>query len=283
MISPFTTFIYFSILTTIYFVLKFMLTEKHDSKNKSLGIALGICYLIIMILLQLSSNMANAKEKCGGTPQTIAAINYTIIPNLFIFGALLMVMMFFPGWKAPFSNTIGYLCVKWSVNDIFINMLDEGKTKTNKLLKMVYSDPSMMINEMTPENFNLFISRMTGKEGGIGPIVDAKAVQEGNKAIPSVPPLKGGRRKQKGGGSGSILNSNYKKSIPELYNLVVIKDKIAEFLWYMFTGYLVIQNSDSYINTIKCKRSPDELEAKLTNMMDNPKKKKKKQKWKLGY
>ena len=114
-----------------------MLTEKHDSKNKSLGIALGICYLIIMILLQLSSNMANAKEKCGGTPQTIAAINYTIIPNLFIFGALLMVMMFFPGWKAPFSNTIGYLCVKWSVNDIFINMLDEGKTKTNKLLKMV--------------------------------------------------------------------------------------------------------------------------------------------------
>jgi|TARA_B000000477_G_C6056348_1_gene212469 hypothetical protein len=245
MISPFTTFIYFSILTTVYFVLKFMLTEKHDSKNKSLGIALGICYLIIMILLQISSNMANAKEKCGGTPQTIAAINYTIIPNLFIFGALLMVMMFFPGWKAPFSNTIGYLCVMGAgIKETFTNILKTDSN--NKLLKMVYRDPSMMINEMTPENFGIFINKM-------------------------------------GSPPNSILSANYKKFIPELYNFVVIKDKIAEFLWYMFTGYLVIQNSNSYINTIKCKRSPDELEAKLTNMMDNPKKKEKKQKWKLGY
>ncbi len=222
-----------------------MLTEKHDSKNKSLGIALGICYLIIMILLQISSNMANAKEKCGGTPQTIAAINYTIIPNLFIFGALLMVMMFFPGWKAPFSNTIGYLCVMGAgIKETFTNILKTDSN--NKLLKMVYRDPSMMINEMTPENFGIFINKM-------------------------------------GSPPNSILSANYKKFIPELYNFVVIKDKIAEFLWYMFTGYLVIQNSNSYINTIKCKRSPDELEAKLTNMMDNPKKKEKKQKWKLGY
>jgi len=245
MISPFTTFIYFSILTTLYFVLKYFITEKHGSTNKSLGIALGICYLIIMVLLQLSSNMANAKEKCGGTPQTISAINYTIIPNLFIFGALIMVMMFFPGWKAPFSNTIGYLFVMvLNVKETFINMLKAESN--NKLLKMVYRDPSMMINEMTPENFDLFINKM------------------------GTPP-------------NSILGVNYKKYIPDLYNLVVIKDKIAEFLWYMFTGYLVIQNSDSYINSIKCKRTPDELEGKLANMMDNPKKKKKKQKWKLGY
>ena len=66
-------------------------------------------------------------------------------------------------------------------------------------------------------------------------------IELSNTSIPIAVPIKGGRRrKQKGGGSGSILNSNYKKNIPELYNLVVIKDKIAEFLWYMFTGYLVI-------------------------------------------
>uniref|UniRef100_A0A6C0JBX9 Uncharacterized protein n=1 Tax=viral metagenome TaxID=1070528 RepID=A0A6C0JBX9_9ZZZZ len=246
MISPFTTFIYFSILTTVYFVLKYFIAEKHGSINKSLGTALGLCYLIIMVLLQLSSNIANAKEKCGGTPQTISAINYTIMPNLFIFGALVVVMMVFPGWKAPFSNTIGFSFVKWILNakGTFIKMLKEKSN--NKLLQMVYSDPSMMINEITPENFDLFINKM------------------------GVPP-------------NSILGVDYKKYIPDLYNLVVIKDKIAEFIWYMFTGYLVIQNSDSYINSIKCKRTADELEAKLANMMDNPKKKKKKQKWKLGY
>ena len=52
--------------------------------------------------------IANAKEKCGSM-QLMPAVIYTIIPNLFIFGGLLMALMFFPGWKAPFSNTIGYV------------------------------------------------------------------------------------------------------------------------------------------------------------------------------
>jgi len=130
------------------------------------------------------------------------------------------------------------------IKEVFTNVLKTDSN--NKLLKMVYRDPSMMINEMTPENFGLFISKM------------------------GTPP-------------NSILSANYKKFVPELYNLVVIKDKIAEFVWYMFTGYLVIQNSNSYIMSIKCKRSAVELESKLTNMLDNPKKKEKTQKWKLGY
>ena len=60
---------------------------------------MGIIYLAIMTAMQLSANLKNAKEKCGGTPQLVPAINYTILPNLLIFGGLLMAMMFFPGWK----------------------------------------------------------------------------------------------------------------------------------------------------------------------------------------
>ena len=69
----------------------------------------------------------------------------------------------------------------------------------------------------------------------------------------------------------------------DLYDLVVLKDRIAEYLWYMLTGALVIQNSHSYIMSIKCNRSASELEGKLANIMNNPKKKKKPQKWALGY
>lgn len=245
MISPFSTLIYFFAITTIYFVIKYFLTEKHGAKSKGLGIALTICYLIVMLLLQFSTNLANAKEKCGGTPQIVPAINYTLMPNLFIFGGLLMVMMFFPGWKAPFSNTLGYLTVMLiGIKEVFTNVLKTDSN--NKLLKMVYRDPSMMINEMTPENFELFITKM-------------------------------------GSPPNSILSADYKKYVPDLYNLVVLKDSIAEFIWYMFTGYLVIQNSNSYIMSIKCKRDASELEGKLSNMLNNPKKEKKKQKWKLGY
>ena len=145
MISPFTSFIYFVGLTTVYFTLKYFLAEKHGAKNKGLGIALTVVYLIVMVLLQFGTNMKNATEKCGGTPQTFAAFNYTIMPNLFIFGLLLMIMLFFPGWKSPFSNTLGYIIVKFAgAQETFVNMLKQSGN--NKLLSMVYEDPSMMIN-----------------------------------------------------------------------------------------------------------------------------------------
>lgn len=246
MISPMTTMIYFFILTSIYFLLKYYLAEKYSVKdNNALRIPLTIIYLVIMLFIQISTNIANAREKCGGTPQTLKAINYTIGPNLLIFGSMLAVMTLFPGWKAPFSNTIGYMItLLGSVKTVFTSMLKTDSN--NKLLKAVYRDPSMMINEITPENFNLFISRM-------------------------------------GSSQNSILASNYRDYLPDLYDLVVVKDKVAEFLWYMLTGALVIQNSHTYIMSIKCKRTEDELEAKLTRALDNPKKEKKPETWTVGY
>lgn len=51
----------------------------------------------------------------------------------------------------------------------------------------------------------------------------------------------------------------------------------------MLTGILVILNSHSYIMSMKCIRSVDELSGKLDKAFSNPKKEKKKPKWKLGY
>lgn len=222
------------------------MVDQYGAASKGLGIVMTIVYLAIMIIIQFSANYTNAREKCGGTPQLVPALNYTVIPNLLIFGGLLMAMMFFPGWKSPFSNTIGYLVTMLlNIKSVFTNMLVSDSN--NKLLKMVYRDPSMMINEITPDNFQIFLSKMSGSKH-------------------------------------SILNSNYKQFVPQLYNLVVIKDKIAEYIWYLLTGALVISNSYSYIMTIKCKRSVSELEAKLNSTMEKDKKpKKKQQKWKMGY
>ena len=287
MISPTTSLIYFSILTISYFLLNYYICGKYDvRKNSSLGVILITCYLAIMLIIQLRANMHNIREKCGGTPQTLSAINYTVMPNLFIFGSLLMVMMFFPGWKAPFSNTLGYMFVYLlNIKTVFINMLK--KPVNNKLLQMVYKDPSMMINEITPENFDLFINRMGGESGGVEKIIEE---------IPStseLPSQTGGKRKrkyniQKGGSKVNILNENYKQYIPELYNLVVIKDRVSEFLWYILTGALVISNSHSYVMTIKCQRTADELSAKLDKKLSSDKKQSKKDakgkpKWTLGY
>ena len=276
-----TSMTYFTFVTALAFVLKFYMAKSYSARNQSIfSLVITVVYLAIILFIQLYVNYQNAKDKCGGTPQLVASINYTAIPNLFIFGALILILMLMPGWKAPFSNTIGYLIV-WiaGVNNSFFKILKQDNNQ-NKLLQMVYKDPSTMINEITPENFDLFIARMNGKNGG----VEALPVSKAEPVVtPSASPMKGGRRKQKGGNSPSILSSNYKEHLPGLYNFVVIKDMISEFIWYALVGNLVINTSNSYIQSIKCNRSAGELGAYVENQLNNPKKEKKEPSFALGY
>ena len=117
------------------------------------------------------------------------------------------------------------------------------KDNSNKLLKRVYADPSMMVNDITPDNFNVFIQRL--------------------------------------GGTNSIKKSDVsEEDLATLYNFVVLKDNIASFVWYFLTGLLVIQNSNSYIQTMKCVRSETQL-AKNFRKSKVVKAEKDERKWKI--
>ena len=87
MISPTTSLIYFMIATLVYFVLNYYICGRYNArKNSSLAVILMAIYLAIMFVVQLTANMSNIKEKCGGTPQTLSAFQYTLLPNVLIFG-----------------------------------------------------------------------------------------------------------------------------------------------------------------------------------------------------
>ena len=71
--------------------------------------ACTVVYLATIVGIQTYINVVNAKERCGGTPQTLRAMYYTFVPYLFIFGTLnVSSYVYIPGFKAPFSNTLGY-------------------------------------------------------------------------------------------------------------------------------------------------------------------------------
>ena len=50
---------------------------------------------------------------------------------------------------------------------------------------------------------------------------------------------------------------------------------IAEFLWYALVGNLVINTSNSYVQSIKCNRSASELGAFVENSLNNLRRRKK--------
>lgn len=252
MLTPIQTTIYFSLITLGYFIIKFMVCQTYSVKKegggKWSGRIITAFYLAIILAIQFIANWQTVLKKCGEA-QIAKTITYTLGPNLIIFGGLMTLLTVFPGWKAPFSNTLGYgvinilgkLALGVGVGDALIAVLKDDKN--NKLLKRVYADPSMMANEITPDNFNLFMDRLGGKNS-----IKKEAVSEDN--------------------------------IATLYNFVVLKDNIASFIWYILTGLLVIQNSNSYIQTMKCVRSETQL-AKNFGKAKVKKTKQDKRQWKL--
>ena len=54
----------------------------------------------------------------------------------------------------------------------------------------------------------------------------------------------------------------------ELYKLVVIKDVIAEYIWYVMAGFLTISISSHSIANIQCEYSTEEMKKTAMDLQD---------------
>lgn len=202
-------------VTIIYFILKYYLIDSKMSDVGTLSSIITIGYLIVVVGYQIVVNISNTAELCNGTPQVVPAIIYTILPNFLIFGTLILLLNVFPGWRAPFSNTIGFLVVNvfMGMNSTFNDLLETKKG--SKLLEKICTDKSLIINEMTHANYDVFLSNLA---------------------------------------KDNILKPKYATSeaYKGLWKYIAIKNNIADFIWYMLTGMLVIFTTSNALLDIKC-------------------------------
>lgn len=223
----------FIILTVAYSILKYFI----DSK------AVTIIYFALIFISQFLINIALTNQICGFN-QPALAFTTTIFPWTVIFGSLSVMFMMFPGWKSPFSNTFGYLAAKvGGIKDAFNAILNSDKK--NKALQAIYEDSSLMINEITPANFEDFWTNMQ------------KHVMLSEK-IPS-------------------------DAKERLYKLVRMKDIVAEFVWYLLAGVLISSITFSYISNSKCKRSAEYMKQQHEEWKKDADKDEKKKKEKVYY
>lgn len=182
----------FAVLTIVYFIIKYFMYN-----SSQLKIIAGI-YILLVIVTQYAISLSAIKTKCGSNDY-VAAFSVTTFPWIFIFGILYIVMAMFPSWKSPFANTFGYGVTRMAgVRTLLVdnilkkdaykqgggssigrkrlskkmtqrggNIEEEGDNsglssmkELTKSLQHIYSDPSLLINEITPENYETFWTRM---------------------------------------------------------------------------------------------------------------------------
>jgi hypothetical protein len=187
-------------------------------------------YLFFIIISSFFINLDLTKQMCG-TPQFITTINNTIIPWVLIFTIIIMMIKLFPGWLSPFSNTFGYIVtLVMGIKDVFNDLLDpDPKNSTNSIfikeaLNKIVTDKSIIINEITVENFENFWKNMSHLF-----------------------------RK-------NIDNISEKKL--ELFNLVRVKTIVSEVIWYILTGMLIVSISFNNIVGNNCSKNLQDMKKK---------------------
>ena len=209
--------LFFFITTTIYSILSYY---TKSSKNR---LMLTGVYFLIVVLVQYYLNLGVATAICG-VPQYGTAAMVTFVPWVIMFGLLKVALTAFPGWLAPFSNTFGYLIaslagLKSTLSKILAPQ-GEKKGSSATLLNNIYSDPSLMLNELTMQNIETWWQNMSNSD-----LLSAKA-------------------------------SDFKE---DLISLVRMKNIVSEYIWFLLTGTLISSVSYNYTVGTSCVLTPDEI------------------------
>ena len=231
------------------------------SKSIQLKQILTPIFVSCVLAFQIGLVMSISKENCG-TMQIKDILIYGLAYWILIFGTTFMLISMFPGWKEPFSNFFGYgivnlMGIKDLLNRIMLPKDQSKDPKLNAIIERIYEDHSLLINSFTPDNFN---SAMKGLKGIFKPNI--------RRSIDSM------SGSQRGGNNdeGSL------DLIKQLANLVMLKDKVAENIWFAASGWLSLTYASMLTTTSKCNLSPAKLKKHIKDYESHLKSVEKKQK-----
>lgn len=278
------------ILTTIFYFYS-KPEVKYDTletPQSSKGLAI---YALIILLTQFGLNISAIVTKCGGSASQnigVAAL-FTFLPWTLIFGIVLVVLIVFPGFKSAFSDVIGYFYISDKAHILFSEMLAIKGDVANKIESLPTSEKSaasstadaliklcgnmgILINQIVPSNFKDYWQLLQ-------PLMKTDAMLEAEhlyqnfivterekeqeediKTIQSVTP-------QAGGQSKPASASDYYRD--ELLKLVVSRDNVGEFMWYLYTGVLVISIVQYYILSRGCLSDASTMEKNYQKFLQN--------------
>jgi hypothetical protein len=265
MANSYLNILTFLLTTLVYYLalkpsLKYSDMTNPDNYNNYLNsnkLYLAV-YFFAILVIQFIVNAYLITQTCGGsiTQNMSASGTFTFIPWSLIFGAVIVVLIVYPGFKSAFSDVVGYYYVAGSANKLLTELLvnkdiqnnidaDGASTVQQKanmqqaadMIIKICGNTSILINQMVPSNFveywNILKPLMKPQYQNDGPQTDEKRNQ--------------------------------------LFELVVTRDNIGEAMWYIYTGILITSIVQLKIATRGCITDPAQMAKNYQNYLTEQK------------
>ena len=244
-VNPANSAIYFAMLTIVFTVVNIFMINSANTLEAIEANKKNIVYTLIYMGLVLSGtyfiNLRISQALCPDDGiQHYNIFFATVLPWLIIFVILYFLLELFPGWVAPFSNTIGYLVVKILGVETFLenvlNKESEDKTIISAIEK-IKSHKAKIINEFDDDrnNFENFFKKFQGEN------LTNKNIEEDIKTS---------------------------EDIIQLFKLINIKFIVGKMVWYILAGTIVASISYNYIVNMNCQESVKDIEKKIAKLQE---------------
>jgi hypothetical protein len=232
-------------------------TDNYNNYLNSNKLFLAV-YFFAILVIQFIVNAYVITQTCGGniTQNMSASGTFTFIPWSLIFGAVIVVLIVYPGFKSAFSDVVGYYYVAGSANRLLTELLvnkdiqnniDADGTSTTKqkadmqqaadMIIKICGNTSILINQIVPSNFVEYWNVLR-------PLMKPQYQTDGPQA-------------------------NEKRN--ELFELVVTRDNIGEAMWYIYTGILITSIVQLKIATRGCITDPEQMAKNYQNYLTEQK------------
>jgi len=252
--SSFLNVITFVFTTIAYYVaLKPSLTldtmqdaGKYNAYLQKHYMYLGV-YIALVLLVQFVVNVSIITNMCGGSiRENIGYAGlYTFLPWSLLFGAMILVLSVYPGFKSAFSDVVGYFWVSKSANDCLTELLFNQQIESN-----IQGDPSATPQDKeTMEKAADLILKLAGNASIlINQMVPGNFMNYWNVLKPLMKP------QYKADDTNAVAMKE------KLFEIVVARDNVGEVMWYVYTGLFVCFLVQLKITSRGCINSPQTME-----------------------
>ena len=253
---PYTNWFIFLFITctVVFFAVKYYsnidlyMKSDYDPMTRFTNVLVPfVVYITVIFGLQLTESTLNLNKKCTdnvGNNFTHAFL-YCLWPWLFIFLVTVVLLITFPRLKKAFSDVIGYSSVASYISDVFSKLLYSSVETKNAIDKTgsekeLFEKAGEAIMKLV-EDKALFVNQIEPETF--------------DKNWDILKPL---------------MKNESAKLRKDLFNLVIWRDIIGEFCWYIYTGifvsYIVFYN----VSIKSCKKSLSQLKKEFSTDVPPP-------------